>query len=113
MTTNTDVLEYINVCGNEEELRRLNRYVIARLKQVRSLQAMSVKGQLREGSRVSFPGGIPQGRGRKRWQTTLTGTVTDVKQKYAIVQTDSCSVWDSFSNCSLRVPMSSITLQGE
>ena len=110
--TNPDVRNYLGSCTDIEELRNLNLYVIHRLKQVRALQSLDIRHQIKEGRRVSFSCGIPQGRGKKRWQTTTTGVVDSVKQQYMHVQTDRNLNWGLFSNTILRVPMSNVTILG-
>ena len=107
MNTLNDTLEVVNPMSDEADLRRLNRYVIARLKQVRSLQAMSIKGSLREDQLVSFTAGLSQGRGRKRKETVVSGRITSVKQKYAHVRVTGIGAGH------YRVPMSSLTIMEE
>lgn len=103
--TITNALEFVNTCSDEAELRRLNRYVVTRLKQVREFKAMDIKKDLKPGMRVSFRAGIPQGRGKKRREAILTGVVEDVKQKYVHVRCEESLNAGRFSGARLRVPM--------
>ena len=105
MKTLNDSLEFVNTARDEEELRKLNRYIIARLKQLRSLQAEAIKEDLEVGQLVGFTVGLSQGRGRRKLKTTVTGRITDVKQKYAHVRVAVGPAPGHY-----RVPMASLTI---
>lgn len=87
----------------EDELLSLNKCLLQLLKDARGRAARSIRRSLYPGAKVTWEGGISQGRGRRRIKVTKTGVVESVKQKYAHVKDDDS--WQTW-----RVPMSMLTV---
>lgn len=117
MSDVTQILESIESNLDDlslDDLLKVNGAVRDAIKLKRTVVTMQARRSLKPGDRVRFPASMSQGRGRKRRQVTLVGTIEDdgVKQRYAHVSVkreDGLNVMTG----RFRVPMSTIEVIGE